>query len=106
MCGFIYSVCSQLWVCPGGHTCMYTPMYSCISKHVCLCNISTGELLLPIVRSLQNGNICVLHISGLMLSSDPVYEAFFSSFWHSPISELSLEFGVTETLVTKCDLTV
>ena len=86
---------------------MYTPMYSCISKHVCLCNISTGEeVLLPIVRSLQNGKIRVLHISGLMLSSDTVYEAFFSSFWHSPISELSLEFGVTETLVTKCDFTV
>ena len=86
---------------------MYTPMYSCISMHVFLCNISTGEeVLLPIVRSLQNGKIRVLHISGLMLSSDPVYEAFFSSFWHSPISELSLEFGVTETLVRKCDLTV
>ena len=62
--------------------------------------------MLPTVRSLQNGKIRVLHISGLMLSDDPVYEAFFSNLWHSPISKLSLEFGVTETLVTKCDLTV
>jgi hypothetical protein len=54
------------------------------------------KVLSSVARSLQNGTITALSLSGLHLSSDPLYEQFFSSLQHSPLSELSLQFSVTE----------
>jgi hypothetical protein len=64
------------------------------------------EVLAPVVQSLQNGAITELRISGLQLSNDASYELFFSNLRHSPISVLSLKFGVTEELVIIYDIII
>ena len=99
LCGSISSKPQKLNFLPFQKFPQHSIFMSCSDTFFTVVHFTGDKVLSSVARSLQNGAINALSLSGLHLSSDPSYEQFFSSLQHSPISELSLQFSVTEDMV-------